>query len=274
MSASGRILSASITQYLLEKSRVTFQNEGERNYHVFYQAFAACAKDPAWATKLRLGDMDEYHYVNQSSAQQVDGIDDATDFDDLVRAMHSLHIPEEEINSIMCIVAGVVHMGNPWVTLTLIPTSSLTTTAVPPLPPTVTLAVTVTVTFTFTLALGNITFAQKDGEDEAVVEDPGGPAFTTCADLLKVNPEDFVEALISKNIGTRSVVRMAYSLEAAEDARDAMARATYGRLFEWLITKINVGLGANITAAPKSSSTRKQSIMGGQVQIHSFFLIR
>ena len=114
MSASGRILSASITQYLLEKSRVTYQNEGERSYHVFYQAFAACAKDPAWASKLRLGsDMDEYHYVNQSTAQEVDGIDDATDFDDLIRAMNSLHIPEDEINSIMCIVAGVVHMGIP-----------------------------------------------------------------------------------------------------------------------------------------------------------------
>ena len=59
MSASGHILSASITQYLLEKSRVAFQSEGERNYHVFYQAFAACAKDASWATKLRLGDMEQ-----------------------------------------------------------------------------------------------------------------------------------------------------------------------------------------------------------------------
>ena len=54
ISGSGRILSANITQYLLEKSRVTFQSEGERNYHVLYQAFAACARDPVWAQQLGL----------------------------------------------------------------------------------------------------------------------------------------------------------------------------------------------------------------------------
>ncbi|KAI2509367.1 hypothetical protein MHU86_5000 [Fragilaria crotonensis] len=43
--ARGKIQGASISNYLLEKTRICTQIDGERNYHVFYQLLAGCSEE-------------------------------------------------------------------------------------------------------------------------------------------------------------------------------------------------------------------------------------
>lgn len=64
--AGGRIIAAQITNYLLEKSRVTNSAMGERAYHVFYQLLAGL--DTESKGKLSLGTASDYTYLNQVSA--------------------------------------------------------------------------------------------------------------------------------------------------------------------------------------------------------------
>ena len=66
-----------IENYLLEKSRVVNINEGERNYHIFYQLLQACKQDASLASTLHLKTAPEdYNYLNQSSITAIEGVND------------------------------------------------------------------------------------------------------------------------------------------------------------------------------------------------------
>jgi myosin heavy subunit len=60
----GNIIGGSITQYLLEKSRLVSQSEGERNYHVFYQLCAGASMDPAIKSKFHITEPEDYYYLS------------------------------------------------------------------------------------------------------------------------------------------------------------------------------------------------------------------
>lgn len=57
----GDVLGARLAEYLLEKSRVVRQGEGERNFHVFYYMFAGLAT--AELKKHHLTDPTDFHYL-------------------------------------------------------------------------------------------------------------------------------------------------------------------------------------------------------------------
>uniref|UniRef100_A0A8C0ZHD2 Myosin VA n=1 Tax=Cyanistes caeruleus TaxID=156563 RepID=A0A8C0ZHD2_CYACU len=105
-----RIIGANMRTYLLEKSRVVFQAEEERNYHIFYQLCASAAL-PEFKT-LRLGNANYFHYTKQGGSPVIDGVDDAKEMANTRQACTLLGISDSYQMGIFRILAGILHLGN------------------------------------------------------------------------------------------------------------------------------------------------------------------
>ena len=99
-----------VSNFLLEKARVSEQSQGERNYHIFYQLLAG-APD-SWRTQMSLKDPSTYHYLNQSGCIKLDGMDDKEEFGETVHSMKAVLIGDQEQFEIFKVFAGVLHLGN------------------------------------------------------------------------------------------------------------------------------------------------------------------
>merc|ERR1712136_282758 len=108
--AKGKIAAADIETYLLEKSRVTFQLEIERNYHVFYQFLSP--KFPDYQ-KLCLTEPEpsKYFFINQGKLT-VDGMDDAFEMGATEEALDILGFVKQEKEDCYKITCAVMWSGN------------------------------------------------------------------------------------------------------------------------------------------------------------------
>jgi len=206
---AGSIIGGSIINYLLEKSRVVFQNEGERNYHIFYQLLAGCAADPALRTLTGCSEAADYHYLNQSGVINIEGMSDEKEYEEMLSGMKTVSIDEAQRTQINKICAAILFLGN--------------------------------VTF--------VKQAKATEEDGAKVADRA--PLDAAAVLLEVEPDALNTALCSRNIGNRSVIQVAYTIEQANDARDATTKMIFAKLFDWLIVAVNKSLaeGADLSVA-------------------------
>ncbi|CAD2098872.1 myosin ATPase [Plasmodium vinckei petteri] len=230
----GKLYGAKILTYLLEKVRVCDQQEGERNYHIFYQLCSAVQYYKNKKLNLENGDNydDEYYYfpscdkfkqkenvkqikidlkrfkdhmnfryLTKSSVYELNDINELEEFEATVYAMQVVGIDENEQNQIFKILEGILYIGN-------------------------------------------ILFNNDDNKEESSILESTYDDLKNAAYLLDIDIDILKDALCYKTIiANNERFKKPVTSAMASDIRDALARAIYGCLFLKLVERTNESIG-------------------------------
>ena len=98
------------------------------------------------------------------------------------------------------------------------------------------------------LALGNISFDPiagiKDDEAQAACTKISAAYLATAGRLMGCSPEEIIASLTSRQVtaGLNHQVTIYLTAEQANHARDAMAKAVYAAMFNWLVQRTNTAI--------------------------------
>merc|ERR1712121_392079 len=109
---TSKIAAADIETYLLEKSRITFQLEIERNYHIFYQLMTDAY--PKYWELCKLGDKPfpgDYFFIAQG-VLTVAGMDDAEEMRATDTALDTLGFNQDQKDGLYKGTIAIAYMGN------------------------------------------------------------------------------------------------------------------------------------------------------------------
>uniref|UniRef100_A0AAY5KWT3 Myosin VIIAa n=1 Tax=Esox lucius TaxID=8010 RepID=A0AAY5KWT3_ESOLU len=103
------------------------------------------------------------------------------------------------------------------------------------------------------LHMGNLRYEARTYDNLDACEVVRSVHLTTAATLLEVDGKDLMNCLTSRTLITRGeTVSTPLSIEQALDVRDAFVKGIYGRLFVWIVEKINAAIYKPPSNEPKA----------------------
>ncbi|KAJ4487665.1 P-loop containing nucleoside triphosphate hydrolase protein [Lentinula aciculospora] len=208
--SNSTIVGARIRTYLLERSRISFQQRSERNYHIFYQLCQGVASLPdSERAEFGLDGLDsdltdgkEFRYLSSSSSSfKIENVDDAANFSATRQALSIVGIDSGKQLSIFRLLAGILH-------------------------------------------LGNIDIQHRRDTKDAIIDHKSDIALGKAMELLGISAEDFARCTTKKVIDARGEkYESARTVDQAVGVRDGVAKFIYDSVFDWLVRRINESLG-------------------------------
>eukprot|EP01121_Diplochlamys_sp_Union-15-3_P003575 TRINITY_DN1350_c0_g6_i2.p1 TRINITY_DN1350_c0_g6~~TRINITY_DN1350_c0_g6_i2.p1 ORF type:complete len:1534 (-),score=398.22 TRINITY_DN1350_c0_g6_i2:47-4093(-) len=117
--------------------------------------------------------------------------------------------------------------------------------------------------------LGNLPFEKESkSSDNCVINDKTSLEFA--AELLQIDPVRLETSLIKPKIkvgGGKEVVQKHLDVVKASASRDALVKALYGRMFLWVVDKIN----KTLTVEPRDTFIGLLDIAGFEIFVHNSF---
>ncbi|CAK6967248.1 unconventional myosin-Va isoform X2 [Scomber scombrus] len=195
-----RIIGANMRTYLLEKSRVVFQADEERNYHIFYQ-LCASSHLPEFKN-LKLSSANDFLYTRQGRSPVICGVDDTKELCSTRNAFSLLGINESYQKGLFQVLAAILHLGNVEI---------------------------------------------KDRDSDSSIIPPNNRHLTAFCELVGVSYQDMAQWLCHRKLktATETYIKTLPRLQAT-NARDALSKHIYAKLFNWIVEHVNKALMTNI----------------------------